>query len=648
MTMSNGIPKEKAPKDRKQAIPPHEGNPSGQATPFSSNDQVLESALLFFRVREELADRMPLLSAASDAAPLRALQNRERRSTALWHQRLKLTPRSIHLAELTTKHRLNRIESEILIALLLDSLGLWSRRVKNTGDILNTLFLPPTKALMALRCLSETGKLHRTGLVYSDDPDEDLRERSVTVDPALVEMALNDKSASVFQAKTENEFHEELARMTRILQKKADHLDNLLRGYGSRADFEKWSRKSNRLLREVDQVLDAHPTWFLAKTRTAISLSGDWAIVLVLMGKALGHLNPEDALFKGAGLARAASRTPDTFKADIKRLMSGAPLLQDGYIQPCGGMDSLLSESSEAIQETEFELTDKTLQGLGLEKLQKLAAQRDSTFREPRVRLADMVLPGNALNAIKLALDHVRGADTLMNQWGLRDSFPYGRGATMLFYGPPGTGKTATAEAIAHELSKPLLVADYSQIQNCYVGQTEKNIVSTFRKARQFGAVLFWDEADAMFFDRDAASRAWEVRDVNVILQEIERFEGVCILATNRKATLDKALERRITAKVEFPRPVQHLRESIWRKLTPLKLPLSADVDFAVLSATDLSGGEIKNAVLNAARMGYGRSSQGPVTLADFRKAIQMETEHRWAQLDRRAAGFSVRNEKEG
>ena len=97
-----------------------------------------------------------------------------------------------------------------------------------------------------------------------------------------------------------------------------------------------------------------------------------------------------------------------------------------------------------------------------------------------------------------------------------------------------------------------LLVVDYSQIQNCLLGQTEKNIARAFRDARENDAILFWDEADAMFYDRDSTSHNWEVRDVNVLLVEIERFEGICVLATNRKLTLDKALERRISLKVAF------------------------------------------------------------------------------------------------
>jgi len=145
-------------------------------------------------------------------------------------------------------------------------------------------------------------------------------------------------------------------------------------------------------------------------------------------------------------------------------------------------------------------------------------------------------------------------------------------------------------------------VANYAQIQGCFVGQTEKNIVATFREAKAKDAVLFWDEADAMFFDRDLASHTWEVRDVNVLLQEIERFDGVCILATNRKITLDKALERRITLKVEFDPPNRESREAIFKKLIPAKMPLARDVSFAKLADLELSGGEIKNCLLYTSR----------------------------------------------
>jgi SpoVK/Ycf46/Vps4 family AAA+-type ATPase len=212
---------------------------------------------------------------------------------------------------------------------------------------------------------------------------------------------------------------------------------------------------------------------------------------------------------------------------------------------------------------------------------------------------------------------------------------------TALFAGPPGVGKTLAAEAIAAELGRPILTVTYAQIQNKWVGETEKNIVRVFREAAETAAVLFWDEADAMFYDRDSADRNWEVRDVNVLLQELERFEGVCILATNRKASLDRALERRISLKIEFERPDAELRRKIWRRLIPARLPIAEDVDFDAFAQRDLTGGEIKNIVLNASRLAMVRSPSDRVTNADFERAIEMETNGRWGSNRRRRLGFT-------
>jgi SpoVK/Ycf46/Vps4 family AAA+-type ATPase len=171
------------------------------------------------------------------------------------------------------------------------------------------------------------------------------------------------------------------------------------------------------------------------------------------------------------------------------------------------------------------------------------------------------------------------------------------------------------------------------------VGQTEKNIVRAFREAKAAEAVLFWDEADAMFYDRDATRYNWEVRDVNVLLQSLEHFEGVCILATNRKLAMDPAFQRRISLKVDFPRPDQSQRRQIWQRLLPDRMPLSTDVDLERLSQEDLVGGEIKNAVLNAARLAVLHGS-AQVAWAHFQEALAMERDGAWTAQGRNRIGF--------
>jgi AAA+ superfamily predicted ATPase len=257
----------------------------------------------------------------------------------------------------------------------------------------------------------------------------------------------------------------------------------------------------------------------------------------------------------------------------------------------------------------------------------KPVEQKDGAERmlKPRLKLRDLVLPERVMEALRLALAQARQHGTLFTEWGLGRVFPYGRGMTLLFSGPPGVGKTAAAEALAGELRKRLLAANYSELVSCWLGVTEKNFARTFADARKADAVLFWDEADSLFYQRENTMRTWEVSSVNTLLQELERFEGVCVLATNRPVTLDKALRRRIAVKVEFERPDAPLRRKLWRKLLPKRLPLACDVCVEQLSEMDLSGGEIKNVVLNAARFALARAARGPVCMADFQAALRLE-----------------------
>jgi SpoVK/Ycf46/Vps4 family AAA+-type ATPase len=275
-------------------------------------------------------------------------------------------------------------------------------------------------------------------------------------------------------------------------------------------------------------------------------------------------------------------------------------------------------------------LTQRALRRLGLDS----TLRKRPGAREPVVRLDQVVLPPRVAAAVRMAVAQARHADVLFRRWGLGETIRYGRGTTLLFSGPPGVGKTATAEAIAHALGRPILVASVAELQSCWVGQTEKAIVRVFREAAEAGAVLFWDEADAFFHERDAATRQWEVREVNVLLQELERFEGVCILATNRRTALDAALERRVSMKVEFERPDRAAARRIWSKLLPAKLPLASDVNLDALAAAELTGGQIKNVVLNAARRALLRGRRATVGRADFEEAIRAERDGQWTRRE--------------
>ncbi|HKY06950.1 MAG TPA: ATP-binding protein [Candidatus Binatia bacterium] len=225
----------------------------------------------------------------------------------------------------------------------------------------------------------------------------------------------------------------------------------------------------------------------------------------------------------------------------------------------------------------------------------------------PERTLADVVLPPQTRRTLDQALAEVRNHNLIFQRWGLGERHATGRGLAFNFAGPPGTGKTICAEAIAHALGRKLLVVDYAEAESMWIGETPKNIVATFRAAAEQNAVLFFDEADAIASRRSSGSPTRYEREsnltVNVLLRELESFNGIVIFATNLAANFDPAFERRIRTHVLFEMPGPKERELIWQlQVHPRKTPLGPDVDFRKLADLyAMSGGDIKNAVIKAA-----------------------------------------------
>ncbi|MBA3316993.1 MAG: 26S protease regulatory subunit [Gemmatimonadales bacterium] len=228
---------------------------------------------------------------------------------------------------------------------------------------------------------------------------------------------------------------------------------------------------------------------------------------------------------------------------------------------------------------------------------------------EPRRTFDDVVLPETTLRSLNHALALVRKHDLIFRQWGLAERHSSGLGLAFHFAGPPGTGKTICAEALAYALDQRLLVVRYAELESRWVGQTAKHVASVFRAAERQNAVLFFDEADAIAGRRFTSMSAAYEREanaiVNVLLHELESFDGVVIFATNLAANIDPAFERRIRTHILFDMPNAEERERIWRvQLHARKTPLADDVDFKVLAERFArSGGDIKNAVLKAAQI---------------------------------------------
>jgi SpoVK/Ycf46/Vps4 family AAA+-type ATPase len=244
--------------------------------------------------------------------------------------------------------------------------------------------------------------------------------------------------------------------------------------------------------------------------------------------------------------------------------------------------------------------------------LTSLGSRRVVETVTPERTLADVVLPPQTRRTLDQALAEVRNHNLIFQRWGLGERHATGRGLAFNFAGPPGTGKTICAEAIAHALGRKLLVVDYAEAESMWIGETPKNIVATFRAAAEQSAVLFFDEADAIASRRSSGSPMRYEREsnltVNVLLRELESFNGIVIFATNLAANFDPAFERRIRTHVLFEMPGVEERERIWQlQVHPRKTPLGPDVNFRALAQLyAMSGGDIKNAVIKAAAAAAG------------------------------------------
>ena len=233
-------------------------------------------------------------------------------------------------------------------------------------------------------------------------------------------------------------------------------------------------------------------------------------------------------------------------------------------------------------------------QGIG-----RLAEVQAATFT-----LADLVLPDEQRSQVEDIISAARNRDLVLRRWGLRRTIKRGLSITCLFDGTPGTGKTLAGEVIACELGLQMLRINVASIVDKYIGETEKNLTRIFEQARPDTTLLLFDEADSLFTKRTEVTHAndrYSNLNVNVLLQLIERFEGTAILTTNLKKGLDTAFERRLTFKITFTRPDVAQRRAIWQIMLPPSLPTAEAIDYDRLARLDLSGGEIKNAVLRAA-----------------------------------------------
>ncbi|HKI03289.1 MAG TPA: ATP-binding protein [Thermoanaerobaculia bacterium] len=231
----------------------------------------------------------------------------------------------------------------------------------------------------------------------------------------------------------------------------------------------------------------------------------------------------------------------------------------------------------------------------------------------PQRRFEELVVTPKVRFRIEAALARVVHHETLYHQWNLKKIDPHRSGMAINLYGPPGTGKTFCAEAVAQHLCKTIIKINYAEIESKYVGETPKNITAAFNRARETGAVLFFDESDSILGKRLTSIAQSADHGVNVsravMLTQLDSFSGVVIFATNLVRNYDGAFVRRILAHIEFELPDEPCRRQLWSFLLPAELPCEPDVDPEWLAQVSegLSGGDMLNVVVASASRAVSR-----------------------------------------
>jgi hypothetical protein len=244
-----------------------------------------------------------------------------------------------------------------------------------------------------------------------------------------------------------------------------------------------------------------------------------------------------------------------------------------------------------------------------------------------RKQLSDLVLPDASIAALRRLLSWSAAGAQVLEGWGLGEVFDKRAGVVAMFKGPSGTGKTMAAGIVAGELGLPAFRIDLAAMVSKYIGETEKHLEQVFTAAEQTDALLFFDEADAIFGDRspvkDARDR-YANMETSYLLQRLDGFDGVAVLATNLAQNIDPAFLRRIDMVVEFPAPDAPRRRALWERGTIGSAPVAPNLDLDLVAARfELTGGEIRNCWLDAAHRAVVRGV--PVGMAEVMDAVAAE-----------------------
>lgn len=247
----------------------------------------------------------------------------------------------------------------------------------------------------------------------------------------------------------------------------------------------------------------------------------------------------------------------------------------------------------------------------------------------PKIKFSSVIIEDAKRDQILEALEQVNQSKLIFDKWGFGETMEKGKGVSMLFWGPPGTGKTLMAQAISDHLGYTLKVVGVADIESSAPGESERNIRKIFKEAKEAKTVLLFDECDSLIYNRSQVGAILGAQ-INELLSQIERFEGVMLFTTNRLGILDEAMNRRLALKLEFGMPTLEQRVKIWKRMFPTKAPIEKGVNWAKLAKVEIAGGYIKNTVLRAARMAAIEKvpdKDKRITMAHLIKSLQLEAQ---------------------
>ncbi len=256
--------------------------------------------------------------------------------------------------------------------------------------------------------------------------------------------------------------------------------------------------------------------------------------------------------------------------------------------------------------------------------------------------MKDLILPSRQKETIFHICNRIKNKKYVYEDWGLSEKSPYGNGVSVIFAGPPGTGKTMAAQVVAAELGMELYRVELPSVVDKYIGETEKKLNRIFEEADKSMAILFFDEADVLFSKRTEIKESndkYNNMEIAFLLQKMEEYEGVSILATNYLQNFDEAFRRRVSDIVDFPMPDAAFREKMWRNMVPVRLQISEDMDYPFLANQfQMTGSMIKNALVYSSFLA-AESPERMLTMKLVLRGVAHELEKSGRKLNREDYG---------